>query len=29
VLMRVFVSATKEDLDPDCRPAVRRAIAIL
>jgi Domain of unknown function (DUF4062) len=28
VLMRVFVSATKEDLDTDCRPAVRRAIAI-
>lgn len=26
--MRVFVSATKEDLDPDCRPAVRRAVAI-
>ena len=26
--MRVLVSATKEDLDPDCRPAVRRAIAL-
>jgi hypothetical protein len=26
--MRVFVSATKEDLDPDCRPAVCRAIKI-
>jgi hypothetical protein len=26
--MRVFVSATKEDLDPDCRPVVRRAIKI-